>query len=175
MSNFPVELKPVITHFNITPWIYDQWVAGHEAAHAVVALHFGGTVTAINTSSKWIAVGFSRASVAWTVPNALQTLHTIAAGPVYDVLYARQLGVPEEAIGRIMSDKDTAMKYIATINSEAKIYEDLWKNAIKEMAPILSRPDIAKRISILQPVVFQAIQETRSISGFEVLQLIGVL
>ena len=171
-SNFPAELRNKIAQFGITEDNYDRWVAGHEAAHAVVAIHHGSTIRHIGTSPESLGSSLSRAKCESTLPptTPLATLDIIAAGPAYDQLHASDYGIPQAALVRVTEDRNTADREVfSKQNLPRNTWDGLWDQALQSASALLGDHLTYRKLCALQQTVFAAIRNaTALLPGDEV-------
>ncbi len=162
-SSFPPLLRAQIAQFGITEENYDMWVAGHEAAHAVVGIGHEGTLQHIGTSPMTLGTSLSRARCEWgSLAGRLtwkQILDLIAAGPAYDDLHASNYGIPMEAHRQIKQDRQTAEEAVFShLNFSSAKKEESWQQAIETAKTALRDAANMRMVEALQKVIFLAIR-----------------
>lgn len=169
------EISDIINnHFNITLDQYDNWVAGHEAAHAVVAHHFNASIMCIETTTSVNNNIISRARTVYKMLGSqLDTINIMAAGVAYDKKYASYFGVPTKVLSHMCGDKKLAFEYMENINVRSDHQEKVWSSCIHDMSSLLEDSAIKQQINKLQGFIYQAIQtSTINIPGHDVVVII---
>ena len=163
-STFPKWLRDFLAQEGVSEENYDRWVAGHEAAHAVIGIHHGAALNFISTSATTLGTLYSRADCNWNNLTGMTwntILEIIAAGPAYDDAHAFTYGITANIRKQVDKDRITAEETVLVNivgSSEAK--ELSWQQAIERATSLLNTQDIMRKVVALQPVIFRAIQDT---------------
>ena len=172
MTVFLHQLSVFIGRYGVPLEKYEHWVSHHEAAHAIVTLHYGGRVEAIETSPQLLGTAISRARCRSKPPaNNLYTLHGFAAGSAYDELHAQRFGIPPELLQQVSQDRNDAMTYMAQIAHDkirTNVLPAMWGCAVQEMKRLLQQGEIAAKVERLGKAVFDAMQSGRDLSESDI-------
>ena len=112
-SKYPKTFVSNLSRFNVTLTRYEEWVAGHEAAHCAVAIIGGGSVQYVDLTFQGSGRSFSRArAVANGLTTRLAQLNYIAAGAAYDELLVSSNALPKELASQVNGDRVVAGQYL---------------------------------------------------------------
>jgi len=155
----PEKLRRLLADFGVSEATYDEWVAGHEAAHAVISHVLGGEVKKISLCGIDEGGSYSRATTEWSAAelNGLNLIHVIAAGPAYDNLFAESIGIPPEFIQHVDKDRQTADEYLRIMLKPEKHggIPETWEWSIQQM--VKSVQEHHADITTIQVLILDAI------------------
>jgi hypothetical protein len=169
---YSAEMQRVLARYSVSTEDYDKYVAGHEAAHAVIAHHYNAHISSVQVTEQDSVAMFSRARTVWNnAPSNDAVLHIVAAGPAYDQIYAARFGIPAEVLSRVTGDEQTAIVFLSSKLKPAtsdKVKMAYWERCIDEVLPLLQGDLIAERIEAVRLLILSGIQKEVDVTGEEV-------
>jgi hypothetical protein len=173
-NGYPSDFLKVLAQFGISLDKFDEWVAGHEAAHCVIAISEGGTVEHVDLGPQVKGSVFERAKTAINgIAAGDSRVKCLLAGPAYDQLLVNSGELAQTAANQLSSDRDEAEKYLRmALNkqpSEDSILIAFCNRKVSELSSTLSA-ELAPHLVAVKEVILNAMRGGKTmVAGIAIL------
>lgn len=155
MSNgWNSDLELAASTCGLTKVQYEKHVAGHEAAHALIAISVGIRIKRINL----VAVGTCRATCELDDSNSnlKQSVQICAAGRAFDLIEYESGRIPKILVSGSNRDEAAAMvrleKNLGSLNGVPAV--QVWKHFVKNVQQSLSETGMSVKLEALREIIY---------------------